>query len=335
MPVAKEPAVSSRMLGLVGDVGGTNARFALARRQAGQLTVERAATYRAADFPAGDDALTAYLGQLKLETPPAFAVIAAAGPIEDGEVVFTNNTAWRFSEAGLAKAGGFARARLINDFTAQALAIDHLQDADLRRIGQATERPQRGTAAILGPGTGFGAAARVDDGETRAILTSESGHCGFSPGDAVEIEIVRRLMDRFARASVERILSGPGLLNLYQILADMDGEAAACTAPDQITRGALAGEPLCRLALERFCAILGSVAGDFALAYGAKAGVYISGGIAPEIIDVLAASDFRRRFEAKGRMSDYLKPIPTFVVMQPHAALIGAASLLDELAKAG
>ena len=110
------------------------------------------------------------------------------------------------------------------------------------------------------------------------------------------------------------------------------GEPAVRTAPDQITEGALAGEPLCRLALERFCAILGSVAGDFALAYGAKAGVYVSGGIAPGVVDVLAASDFRRRFEAKGRMSDYLKPISTFVVMQPHTALIGAASLLAELA---
>ena len=333
MPVAKEPAISSPLLGLVGDVGGTNARFALARRQGGRLAVERAAAFRAADFPTGDEALRAYLSQLKLEAPPAFAVVAAAGPIEDGEVVFTNNTAWRFSEAGLAKAGGFERARLINDFTAQALAIDHLQDTDLRRIGPPTERPRGGTAAILGPGTGFGAGARVDDGRSRAILTAEGGHCGFSPGDDVEIEIVRRLMDRFGRVSVERILSGPGLVNLYQVLADMGGEPATRTAPDQITQGALAGEPLCRLALDRFCAILGSVAGDFALAYGATAGVYISGGIAPGVVDMLAASDFRRRFEAKGRMSDYLKPIATLVVMQPHTALIGAASLLDELAR--
>lgn len=333
MPTSKDPSADAPLLGLVGDVGGTNARFALARRDDGRLVVDQPATYRAADFATGDEALAAYLSQLKLETPPPYAVVAAAGPIEDGEVVFTNNTAWRFSEAGVAKAGGFKRARLINDFTAQTLAIDHLQGTDLRRIGSPTDRPQRGTATILGPGTGFGAGARVDDGQTRAILTSEGGHCGFSPSDEVEIEIVRHLMDRFGRVSVERVLSGPGLLNLYQILADMRGEAAACTTPDQITRGGLAGEPLCRLALERFCAILGSVAGDFALAYGAKAGVYIAGGIAPGVIDLLAASDFRRRFEAKGRMSDYLKPIATFVVMQPHAALIGAASLLDELAR--
>jgi len=335
MPASKDMPGAAPLLGLVGDVGGTNARFALARSQDGQLVVDQPIAYRAADFPTGDAALAAYLGQLELAPPPAFAVVAAAGPVDDGQVVFTNNTAWRFSEAGLAQAGGFDRVRLINDFTAQTLAIDHLQDTDLRRIGPALDRPRLGTAAILGPGTGFGAGARVDDGQARAILTAEGGHCGFSPGDATEIEIVRRLMDRFGRVSVERILSGPGLLNLYQILADMRGEAGAFTEPDQITQAALAGEPLCRLALERFCAILGSAAGDFALAYGAKAGVYISGGIAPAVIDVLAASDFRRRFEAKGRMSDYMKPIPTFVVMQPHTALIGAASLLGELARAG
>jgi len=321
------------LMGLVGDVGGTNARFALARRREGRLVVEQAVSYRAADYATGDEAVSAYLAQLNLATPPAFAVVAAAGPIEDGAVEFTNNTAWRFSEAGLAKIGGFRRARLINDFTAQALAIEHLEGADLHRIGTPDARPARGTTAILGPGTGFGAGARVDDGHHRAILTSESGHSGFSPGDELEIEIVRRLMVRFGRVSVERILSGPGLLNLYQTLADIRGEPAICTQPDQITRQAMAGESLCRLTLDRFCAILGSVAGDFALAYGAKAGVYIAGGIAPGIIDRLASSDFRRRFEAKGRMSDYLKTIATFVVVQPRAALIGAAGLLDELAR--
>lgn len=329
---SRDTATAAPPVGLVGDVGGTNARFALARRRDGRIQIDQAVSFRAADYPSGDEAVSAYLAGLDLETPPSFAVVAAAGPIEEGEVVFTNNTAWGFSEAGLVRIGGFAAARLINDFTAQALAIGHLQGEDLRRIGTPGDPPNRGTALILGPGTGFGAAARVDDGESSAISTGEGGHSGFSPGDETELEIVRRLMARHGRASVERVLSGPGLLNLYQIIADIRGEPAPCTAPDQVTKNALTGEPLCRTALDRFCAILGSVAGDFALAYGAKAGVYISGGIAPDIFDILAASDFRRRFEAKGRMSDYLKPIATFVVMQPHVALIGAATLLDGLA---
>lgn len=324
--------MSDGLLGLVGDVGGTNARFALALRQGGLLTIEQPASFRAADHATGDAALGAYLERMKSTQRPAFAVVAAAGPVEDGAVTFTNNTAWRFSEAGLARTGGFRRARLINDFTAQALSIEHLREADVRQIGGPGERPRTGTTAILGPGTGFGAGARVDDRRGQAILTSEAGHSGFSPSDETEIEIIRRLMIPFGRVSIERLLSGPGLQHLYQTLAAMRDEPAVHVEPDQVTRAAIAGEPLSRLVLERFCAILGSVAGDLALIYGATGGVYVSGGIAPVIIDVLETSDFRRRFEAKGRMSDYLKAIPTCVVTQPHAALIGAASLLDDLA---
>jgi glucokinase len=318
-------------IGLVGDVGGTNARFALARRHRGRFAVEHAASFHAASYPTGDDALRAYLAGPAAGVAPRFAVIAAAGPIENGQVLFTNNTAWSFSESGLAKAGGFQRLRLINDFTAQALSIEHLQDGDVRAIGEPTDRTITGNAAILGPGTGFGAGVRVLDGRGRAILTGEAGHCGISPGDETEVEIVRLLMARFGRVSVERILSGPGLVNLHQALAQLRGETAAAIQPDEITRGALAGDPLCRVTVDRFCAILGSVAGDFALAYGAKAGVYVSGGIAPVIIDLIPASAFRSRFEAKGRMSGYLTDIPTFVVLQSHSALIGAASLLDAM----
>jgi glucokinase len=317
-------------VGLVGDVGGTHARFALAYAEGGGWRIEAAMVLPAADYPSGDDAMRAYLKGLD-GPPPRLAVVAAAGPIEGGQVEFTNNVAWRFSQGGLTTVGGFAAVRLINDFTAQALAIEHLSAGDLRPIGPEFKSPPRGTVAIMGPGTGFGVAARVDDGISRAVLTCEGGHAGFSPGDDEEIEIVRRLGQRYGRVSVERVLSGPGLLNLYQTLAEMSGEAAAATQPDQVTRGALAGEPLCKRALQRFCAMLGSAAGDYALTYGAKGGVYISGGIAPDILDFLIASDFRRRFESKGRMSDYLRPIPTWVVVQPLAALIGAASLLTAL----
>jgi len=123
------------------------------------------------------------------------------------------------------------------------------------------------------------------------------------------------------------------LLNLYQALGEIEGQPATLAKPAEVTKAALAGDGLALIALNRFCAILGSVAGDFALCFGATRGVYISGGIAPDIFDVLAASDFRKRFESKGRMSDYLKPIPTHVVVEPHAALIGSASVLTELAK--
>jgi glucokinase len=322
----------SAVHGLVGDVGGTNARFALAYVGPHGVRVEDPVGFKAADYPTGDAALKAYLGQLpKGAGRPRFAVMAAAGPINDGAVTFTNNTAWTFSETALAKAGGFEGVRLINDFTAQALAIEHLKPADLRRLGPAGSPPDRGTTAILGPGTGFGVAARVDDGESRATLTSEGGHMGLATEDDLDIEVIRRLTALYGRVSVERVLSGPGLHNLYTALAEIRGEAAPITAPDQITKAALAGEPLPELALSRFCGFLGGTAGNFALAYGARKGVYVAGGIAPEILDFLGQSPFRDRFESKGRMSDYVKAIPTFVVTQAHAALIGAASLLPAL----
>jgi glucokinase len=319
------------LTGLVGDVGGTNARFALAHLQGGAIRLDEPVVLAAADYGAGVDAVRAFLDRLAPGQRPALAVIAAAGPISHGEVVFTNNTAWRFSERELARACGLSEVRLVNDFAAQAMAIDHLGPADLRRIGPPGAPAPRATAAILGPGTGFGAAALVDDGRRRAVLSGEGPHAGFAPGDAVELEIVRRLMVRFGRVSVERLISGPGLLNLYQTLAEMGGEPSVCAQPDEVTRQGLAGDPLAEAALGRFCAMLGSVAGDFALAFGARRGVYIAGGVAPRILSFLEASGFRARFEAKGRMSDYMKAIPTLVVTAPYAAMTGAASLLPEL----
>jgi glucokinase len=286
---------------------------------------------QASDYPTGEAALSAYLDMLDGGRPKR-AVIAAAGPVLKGCVDFTNNGGWGFSEKRVAKTFGFAGVRLINDFTAQALAIDRLAAGDARLIGPRIRGRAGATAAIMGPGTGFGAAALVRDGRGQAVMTGESGHWAFAPEDEVEIEILRRLMVRFGEVSVERVLSGPGLLNLYQAMGAMTGQSSALTHPADVTREALAGEGLAREALSRFCAILGSIAGNVALATGAEAGVYISGGIAPDIFDFLEASDFRRRFETKDRMSDYLAAIPTRVVVQPHVALIGAATLLGDVA---
>ncbi len=320
----------AKVSGLVGDVGGTHARFAIAETHGKRTRIEHAAVLNAADYSTGEAALEAYLKRLKGKRPQ-LAVIAAAGPIRNGKVSFTNHDGWGFSEERVAKAGDFSRVTLINDFSAQALSIERLAPRDTRLIGPRVRGRPEATAAVMGPGTGFGAAALIKDGRTRAVLTGEGGHSAFAPEDEVEIEILRRLMARFGEVSIERVVSGPGLLNLYQALADMAGRPASLTAPDQVTQAGLAGEGLARDALSRLCAILGSVAGNLALAMGAQGGVYISGGIAPDILDFLRASDFRRRFETKDRMGDYLRAIPTRVVTQPHAALIGAAALLSDL----
>ena len=325
-------AASPALLGLIGDIGGTNARFALGHVQDGRIRVSALRILQAADYQSGEDAVRAYLDGLDAHERPRFAVIAAAGPIEQGGVEFTNNTAWRFSESGLVKAARLDGVQLINDFTAQSLAVDHMRPDDWRTVGprEVADDPG-GTAAILGPGTGFGAGARVRDGRGCSTLSGEAGHMAFAPTDELEAEIARRLAGRFGRVSVERIVSGPGLAQLYETLNAIEGVDAPALAPNEITHRAIEGDELCRAALSRFCAILGSVAGDLALAYGARAGVYVTGGIAPVILEYLRASEFRARFEAKGRMSDYCKAIPTRVVVRPDAALVGAASLLSDL----
>jgi glucokinase len=320
------------LVGLIGDIGGTNARFAIGRYDNGEVSIDHLRVLQAADYPRGEDAVRAYLASLDPALKPRFGVIAAAGPIEAGEVSFTNNTAWRFSEASVVHVANLERARLINDFAAQALAIDHLRAEDCRTLGpEDLEGDLGATKAILGPGTGFGAGARVDDGKSRATLTGEAGHIAFAPVDEIEIEMLRRLTVRFGRVSIERLLSGPGLVHIYETLNAVNNVEAPPIEPLQITHRAMSGDVLCRAALSRFCAMLGSVAGDLALALGARGGVFITGGIAPDIYDYLRASAFRERFEAKGRMTPYLQRIPTRVVVRPDAALVGAASLLPDL----
>lgn len=310
-------------LGLVGDIGGTNARFALADPTLGRPDLHAFTNLRCADFASVDLALDAYLSSLTGRPRPTRAVIAVAGPVVDGAISFTN-LGWRMSEGGLAKTLGFERVTLINDYAGLALAAPVLSGDDIHPIGPLRSGRADATIAILGAGTGFGASALVRDGRHEAIMSTEGGHIAFAPTGALEVEIWRILTHRFGRVSVERILSGPGLMNVYGALVEIEGKGPPCITPDEVTRRADAGQPLALRAVQIFCEILGSVAGDFALAYGAQGGVFIAGGVAPHFIDRLETSAFRERFEAKGRFEDYLRAIPTHVVMHPQAALLGA-----------
>jgi glucokinase len=251
--------------------------------------------------------------------------IAVAGPVIDGAMSFTNMS-WSLSEVGL-KAFGFQRAALINDYGALALAAAHLSSADWRAIGP-ERTPSKASIAVLGAGTGFGASLLARDGAGQAIVSTEGGHIAFAPGDEIEIQVLQILAKAFGRVSVERILSGPGLVNLHRALCEISGVATACVTPADITASARAGERAAMETLERFCAIFGAVAGDFALSYGAQGGVFLAGGIAPRLLDILQASAFRSRFEAKGRFGDYVAAIPTRVVTHPYLALLGAAHVL-------
>jgi glucokinase len=308
---------------LVGDVGGTNCRLALASRIDGRFTLEAPQTFKCADFPNAQDAIDEYLGELGQTGPLAALVMAVAGPVQNGAVKSTNMH-WALSERSLSERH-VPHARLINDYTGLAFSVGHLGPHDLHTLGPDLEGEPDAAVAIVGAGTGFGASALT--AHRGADLAGEGGHASFAPADDVEIEILRALHHRFGRVSIERLLSGPGLVNLYGALGEIAGSRVEDYGSEEIVHGAAAGDALCRQTLERFCAIYGSVAGDFALTYGARGGVYLAGGIAPAIADTLSRSVFRERFEAKGRFAGYMGSIPTRIIVHPYAALIGAAAV--------
>lgn len=309
---------------LVGDIGGTHARLALVTRG----VPERRRTYLCADFPDALRAIESYLAEVAPRGKPTRIALAVAGPVIDGCIAFTNN-GWRISESELLRAG-FEKARLVNDFAALAMAIPHVGPDDLSWLGGPREPRPHGTVAVLGPGTGFGIAALTREGGQNTVVTTEGGHVSFAPTDEIEIEVLRYLSKRFERVSVERLLSGPGLANLHGALGAIAGGQGQLLEPAEITRRARAGDRGCLETVNRFCSILGSVAGDTALSFGAQGGVYITGGVAEKLADFIAASNFRERFEAKGRFVDYQRAIPTWMLASADAAFVGAAyAMLD------
>ena len=310
---------------LVGDIGGTHARLGLVELETGRFE-EPPATLLCSGHSGLEPLLGAYL-QAHPTAQQAHAVaVAVAGPVIDGVASFTN-LPWTVSEAELRQTG-FARAAVINDFEALALAAPHVTPADKAPIGPRLPPAGRGTIAVLGPGTGLGAAAWCVDARGSAALVTEGGHMGFSPCDEVELEVWRILARRFGRVSLERVLSGPGLVNLHAALGEIAGAAVAYARPAEVLDAARRGEPAAHATLDRFCSILGTAAGDIALAYGAVGGVLLAGGLAPRLLDRLAAGGFRAAFERKGRLSGYLQAIPTEVVTHPYLALVGAAERL-------
>ena len=308
---------------LVGDVGGTNARFAIARMIDGRPVLDHHESFPAERHPTFLKGVAAFIDGC--EVKPTGGVIAVAGPVTDGEIDLTNSP-WRVSEAEL-QTLGLKPVRLINDFEALAWGAPLVASPELASLGGPDEGDPHAAIAVLGPGTGFGVSVLARDPAGNAVaIPSEGGHACFAPGDAVEDEILRILRRRYDRVSIERLICGPGLLNLHRALAEIDGRESHIDDPALITAEALeTPNSHCGATLARFCAILGCVAGDIALTTGARGGVYIAGGIAPRILPFLKASPFRERFERKGRFQDYMAAIPTTVILHKHAALLGAA----------
>ena len=315
---------------LMGDVGGTNARFAVQESPGAQPT--QVVTYPVVEYENFDDCLKAYVAQLKCAHPRQ-AAVGIANPIVGDQVRMTNFH-WAFSIEAVRQALGFDRLLLINDFTALALSLPVLQPEHLKRIGTGGVADPRGAIGLIGPGTGLGVSGLLHDTSGHTVpLGGEGGHVSLSPANAREDRVVAALRDKFGHASAERALSGMGLVNLYEALCAIDGAACAPLDPAGVTSAATAGsDARCVEAVEIFFGLLGSVAGNLALTLGSRGGMYIGGGIVPRLGDWIDRSTFRERFVAKGRFRDYLDGIPTWLIQaETSPALIGAANALDQL----
>lgn len=326
---------------IVADVGGTNIRFGLVTAkdpETEEYEILELRDYVTADYDSFAACLDVYLSSIRLSggsnNRPQSACIAVAGPVDSDHVQLTN-VDWSFSIAETRAQFSLNRLEVINDFTALACSVPYLNAKDCWQICPGEPR-EKAPKAIVGPGTGLGVSALVDNGNGWSPLPSEGGHRAYSPHTDREIEIYRILRKKTGYVCAEDLLSGVGLVNIYQSLAMIDGQECGDIHPSQITDSALGNyvdsvlPALAKETLDIFCSVLGSVCGDVALGYGAKGGVYLAGGILPRMKEYLLHSDFLNRFNTKGIISDYLEGIPVELIVHEKPALIGAAAWLDK-----
>jgi glucokinase len=314
---------------LLADVGGTNARFAW--QDAPDAAIGEVVVLPCAAYASLADAITAYLKQTGHAAPKDCA-IAIANPVVGDQVKMTNHH-WAFSIAALRAQFGFDQLRVLNDFTALALALPLLRADELHQVGGTSAVPDA-AIALIGPGTGLGVSGLLPNGRGGWVpLQGEGGHVTLASRTPREHAVLQRISALHGHASAERAVSGQGLVDVHHALCAIDGAGAPPAVLDAagITTAALsAGDARSLEAVELLCAFLGTAAGNLALTLGALGGVYIGGGIVPRLRDAFARSPFRERFEAKGRFAAYLAPIPVFVIHASQSpALRGAASALE------
>jgi glucokinase len=317
---------SARTIGkvLLADIGGTNARFALLADgnvgAIGRMVVRDYGDFR--------EALEAYLGGLPEAGTIRAAVLAASGTVQNGRCALTNNS-WVIDAAELRAAFGFSNVRLINDFEAVAWSLPHLCRDKLLSLGG--RQPVTGAPlAALGPGTGLGMAVSIPHATGHLVLSSEGGHSTLAGNSPREDAVIKYLRRRFGHVSAERVLSGGGLENLYDALAVLDGVMLPGRPAVEITRAGIEGTcSTSRAALDMFCAMLGSVAGNLALTLGAKGGIFIGGGIVRHMPEYFVRSRFRTGFEEKGRFGKYLEAIPTYLILDEDVAFLGLRTLAE------
>jgi glucokinase len=318
---------------LIADIGGTNARFALARPETHGY--EHELTLRCEDFDTPEQAVRHYLEHVDMGSPDAIC-FAVAGPVVDGSVVFTNSH-WRIEEENLSRVFNSASAKLLNDFAAVALAIPALGASDLMAVGNnevSLPSHRDYCVGVIGPGTGLGAAGLLKVDSTHRPLITESGHAGFAPMTALQAEVHRVLTEQYGRVSNERLISGPGVKNLCSALANIKGQEMRFNNAGEIFEVAQAGEDLlASQTVELFFEVLGQVAGDFALSIGAFDGVYLAGGVIQRYGRQLQESSFRQTFEDKGRLSAQLTRTPSALITHAQPGLLGASEMARSIAE--
>lgn len=310
---------------LLADIGGTNARFALSNgEQIGAIDY-----VKVADHPTVREAIGDVLRRADSGERPLRAVLAVAGPVTNNRCVMTNSP-WVIDGNELQPALGFDSVHVLNDFEVVAWSLPALQPADLIPLG-GQDGMSGEPLLVVGPGTGFGVSCLVERHGSRLAVVTEAGHATLPAENEREERVIAAMRRRFGHVSIERgALSGSGMQALYEATAEVDEAQVPQRDAAAITKAALDGTcELSRATLEMFCAILGSVAGNLAVTFGARGGVYIAGGIVPRFPEFLSASAFRARFEAKGRFQDYLRNIPTRLVMKPDASFVGLKMFAD------
>lgn len=306
---------------VLADVGGTNARFAVLTGAA----LGRVEHLAVADYKNFVDALATFMSHQKDSGALRHALFGVAGVVEGGRCALTNNP-WIVDAYELRARFGFADVHIINDFEAIAWSLPHFTSKDLHKLG-GLEGKLNAPMLALGPGTGFGVAAYVPHEQGGFVLRTEGGHSTMPSGSAREDAIIEKLRQHFGHVSAERVLSGRGLENLYRAIASLDSLSVPERSAAEITQAGLAGHcAASRAAIDTFCAMLGEVAGNLVLGIGAQGGAFVAGGIALHLRDYLPRSQFRARFEAKGRMSPYVSAIPVYLILHDDPAFVGLRS---------
>ena len=314
---------------LVGDIGGTNARFAMQLSQGAEISEPHALP--CSEFAGPAEAIKRYL-ELKRLPQPRWAALAIATPIS-GDIISMTNNHWKFSVRELGEKIAVSHLRMLNDFTALALSIPALGADELMPVGTGKAEPGK-SIGLIGPGTGLGVSGLIPTPQGYVPIEGEGGHVTLPAFNAREAELITLARKKFAHVSAERLLSGPGLSLLYEVISESGGVPHETLPPDEISQRGTAGScPICKETLDTFCALLGTAAADLALSLGARGGIYIGGGIIPKLGDFFVSSPFRSRFEDKGRFSSYLSNIPTWVILAPWPGLLGAANSMDDDAK--